>query len=162
MYIYIYVCPPLLLCVISLLLVLKCLLDCFPAGPAPFVCIIKGLHVSMCACHPCAGAMLIFSASFQFSRMIPEGNPRVQRLLFVLLLALFMLFFIFSLVCVCLFPLFVFCPQVQRLLFAFCILLVLCVSVYVCIAITIIGIITTTLWNKKVGLRSGVLSTLQL
>ena len=26
------------------------------------------------SCHPCAGAMLIFSASFQFERMIPEGN----------------------------------------------------------------------------------------
>ena len=30
----------------------------------------------MCACHPCAGAMLIFSASLQFQRMIPEGNPQ--------------------------------------------------------------------------------------
>ena len=27
------------------------------------------LHVSICACHPCAGAMLIFSVSFQFLRM---------------------------------------------------------------------------------------------
>ena len=27
-----------------------------------------------CACHPCAGAMLIFSVPFQFYRMIPEGN----------------------------------------------------------------------------------------
>ena len=33
------------------------------------------LHFSICACHPCAGAMLIFSVSFQFSRMITEGNP---------------------------------------------------------------------------------------
>ena len=33
------------------------------------------LHFSICACHPCAGAMLIFSVSFQFKRMIPEGNP---------------------------------------------------------------------------------------
>ena len=33
------------------------------------------LHFSICACHPCAGAMLIFSVSFQFYRMIPEGNP---------------------------------------------------------------------------------------
>ena len=33
------------------------------------------LHFSICACHPCAGAMLIFSISFQFYRMIPEGNP---------------------------------------------------------------------------------------
>ena len=33
------------------------------------------LHFSICACHPCAGAMLIFFISFQFYRMIPEGNP---------------------------------------------------------------------------------------
>ena len=33
------------------------------------------LHFSICACHPCAGAMLIFSVSFQVQRMIPEGNP---------------------------------------------------------------------------------------
>ena len=33
------------------------------------------LHFSICACHPCAGAMLIFSVSFQFYRMIPVGNP---------------------------------------------------------------------------------------
>ena len=33
------------------------------------------LHFSICACHPCAGAMLIFSVSLQFYRMIPEGNP---------------------------------------------------------------------------------------
>ena len=32
------------------------------------------LHFSICARHPCAGAMLIFPVSFQFSRMIPEGN----------------------------------------------------------------------------------------
>ena len=31
------------------------------------------VHFSICACHPCAGAMLIFSVSFQFYRMIPEG-----------------------------------------------------------------------------------------
>ena len=29
----------------------------------------------VCVCHPCAGAMLIFSVSVQFERMIPEGNP---------------------------------------------------------------------------------------
>ena len=34
------------------------------------------LHFSICACHPCAGAMLIFSVSFQCQRMIPEGNPK--------------------------------------------------------------------------------------
>ena len=33
------------------------------------------VHFPICACHPCAGAMLIFSVSFQFYRMIPEGNP---------------------------------------------------------------------------------------
>ena len=33
------------------------------------------------ACHPCAGAMLIFSVSFQFYRMIPEGNPQKAILL---------------------------------------------------------------------------------
>ena len=34
---------------------------------------------SMCACHPCAGAMLRFSVSFQCSRIIPEGNPVLGR-----------------------------------------------------------------------------------
>ena len=33
------------------------------------------LLFSICACHPCAGAMLIFSVLFQFYRMIPKGNP---------------------------------------------------------------------------------------
>ena len=33
------------------------------------------LHFSMCACHPCAGAMLMFHVSLQLSRMLPEGNP---------------------------------------------------------------------------------------
>ena len=36
---------------------------------------INMVFFSICACHPCAGAMLIVSASFQFYRMIPEGNP---------------------------------------------------------------------------------------
>jgi len=36
-----------------------------PYTPAPF---------SICACHPCAGATLIFSASFQCQCMIPAGN----------------------------------------------------------------------------------------
>ena len=31
------------------------------------------LICSICACHPCAGAMLIFSVSFQLYQMIPEG-----------------------------------------------------------------------------------------
>ena len=34
----------------------------------------KCLHFSICACHPCAGAMLIFSVSFQFLRMTPKGS----------------------------------------------------------------------------------------
>ena len=38
-------------------------------------CLKNLVHFSICACHPCAGAMLIFSVSFQFYRMIPEGNP---------------------------------------------------------------------------------------
>ena len=33
------------------------------------------LHFSICVCHPCAGAMLTFSVSFQLYWMIPEGNP---------------------------------------------------------------------------------------
>jgi hypothetical protein len=33
-----------------------------PAGREPK----NHLHFSICACHPCAGAMLIFSVSFQF------------------------------------------------------------------------------------------------
>ena len=47
-----------------------------PMMGAPFArpC-INCLHFSMCACYPCAEAMLIFSVSFQFIRMIPEGNP---------------------------------------------------------------------------------------
>ena len=32
-------------------------------------------HFSICACHPCAGAMLIFSVSFQFYRMSPKWRP---------------------------------------------------------------------------------------
>ena len=35
----------------------------------------KLVTLPICACHPCAGAMLIFSISFQFYRMIPKGNP---------------------------------------------------------------------------------------
>ena len=32
------------------------------------------------ASHPCAGAMLVFTGSLQFQRMIPEGNPDSQGL----------------------------------------------------------------------------------
>ena len=33
------------------------------------------LHFSICACHPCAGAMPIFPVPFQLKRMNPEGTP---------------------------------------------------------------------------------------
>jgi len=39
------------------------------------------VHFSICACHPCAGAMIIFSVSFQFYLMIPEGNPKVLAIM---------------------------------------------------------------------------------
>ena len=32
--------------------------------------------LDLCTCHHCAMAMLIFSASFHFERMIPEGYPK--------------------------------------------------------------------------------------
>ena len=38
------------------------------------------LHFSICACHPCAGAMLIFSVSFQFYRVAPpEGAGELEH-----------------------------------------------------------------------------------
>jgi hypothetical protein len=37
-------------------------------------------HFSICACHPCAGAMLIFSVSFQFYRMSPKRQRRCNAL----------------------------------------------------------------------------------
>ena len=48
-------------------------------SPHMHVRLYKCLHFSMCACHLCAGAMLIFSASLQFQRVIPEGNPSGLR-----------------------------------------------------------------------------------
>ena len=36
-------------------------------------------HFSIYACHPCAGAMLIFSVSFQFYRMSPKGQALYSR-----------------------------------------------------------------------------------
>ena len=42
---------------------------------------------SICACHPCAGAMLIFSVSFQFYRMrrvLPRSKSRRRSAYFVL------------------------------------------------------------------------------
>ena len=46
-------------------------------------CVLQGLlkkclHFSICACHPCAGAILIFSASLQVYQMIPEGNTLLK------------------------------------------------------------------------------------
>ena len=35
-------------------------------------------HFSICACHPCAGAMLIFSVSFQFYQMSPKRRQLVH------------------------------------------------------------------------------------
>ena len=44
-------------------------------GPSQKNC----LHFSICACHPCAGAMRVFSVSFEFKRMILEGNPAAHN-----------------------------------------------------------------------------------
>ena len=44
--------------------------DC---GPCFARNIKKCLHFSICACHPCAGAMLILSASFKFNEWSPKG-----------------------------------------------------------------------------------------
>ena len=43
------------------------------------------VHFPMCACHPCAGAMLIFSESFQLLRMIPEGNPQLSIICIIII-----------------------------------------------------------------------------
>ncbi len=44
---------------------------------APIYAAFKNLknseHFSICACHPCAGAVLIFSVSFRFYRIFHEG-----------------------------------------------------------------------------------------
>ena len=37
-------------------------------------------HFSIYACHPCVGAMLIFSVSFQFYQMSPKGHVLVHLL----------------------------------------------------------------------------------
>ena len=42
-------------------------------------CSTKSDTFSICACHPCAGAMLIFSVSFQFLRMTPKGSKETIR-----------------------------------------------------------------------------------
>lgn len=41
--------------------------------------IIKVRYFSIYACHPCAGAMLIFSVSFQFLRMTTEVVPTLSQ-----------------------------------------------------------------------------------
>jgi hypothetical protein len=41
-------------------------------------------HFSICACHPCAGAMLIFSVSFQFYRMSPKRHSVLHALVYEL------------------------------------------------------------------------------
>ena len=55
-----------------------------PKATSAVVVLVKQKHIqakvksdtfSICACHPCAGAMLIFSVSFQFFQMPPEGGP---------------------------------------------------------------------------------------
>ena len=40
---------------------------CICMRTAVYILHYNCLHFSICACHPCAGAMLIFSASFQFN-----------------------------------------------------------------------------------------------
>jgi hypothetical protein len=57
-------------------------------GQGPEHKIPKNLdHFSICACHPCAGAMLIFSVSFQFYQMSPKRrrccNASVYNLFFL-------------------------------------------------------------------------------
>ena len=42
---------------------------------APLVMQKNWLHFSICVCHPCAGAMIIFSVSFQFSG--PDCHPEI-------------------------------------------------------------------------------------
>ena len=44
--------------------------------------------VCVCECHPCAGAKLIFSASFQYKWVIPEGNPGMYLHTYVCLMGL--------------------------------------------------------------------------
>ena len=39
---------------------------------------------SICACHPCAGAMLIFSVSFQFLRMTPISRSSSLIIIFTM------------------------------------------------------------------------------
>ena len=40
-------------------------------------------HFSICACHPCAGAMLIFSVSFQFYQMSPKGQSSLAAFSYI-------------------------------------------------------------------------------
>ena len=54
------------------------ILQCSPApdraGSRLLGCKTKSDTFSIFACHPCAGAMLIFSVSFQFLRMTPKSS----------------------------------------------------------------------------------------
>ena len=41
---------------------------------------------SICACHPCAGAMLIFSVSFQFYQVFSRERLKGEMLQYILIL----------------------------------------------------------------------------
>ena len=77
------ICLCLYICVVVFSISLISCLCLLIALRCYFVC----LHFSTCACHPCSGAMLIFPVSFQFQRMIPEGNP-VSSLCVILFLTI--------------------------------------------------------------------------
>ena len=51
--------------------------DYWTRGPA------KSDTFSIFACHPCAGAMLIFSVSFQFLRMTPKSSELTKAHSFI-------------------------------------------------------------------------------
>ncbi len=50
-----------------------------PGGPPR---LLGELILPACTRHPCGGTTLIFFASFQFERMLPEGNPFPGELIF--------------------------------------------------------------------------------
>ena len=54
-----YVCIIIVLIIMIIIIIIMCII-------IMVLCLHKYcLHFSMCACHPCTGAMLIFSVSFQ-------------------------------------------------------------------------------------------------
>jgi len=63
---------------------------CVPGGSEPRVSLLplprsksnNGYHFLTCACHPCAGAMLIFSVSFQFLTDDPRKEPKTHLCMF--------------------------------------------------------------------------------